>query len=330
MLPAVRKRIHRARGVELRNADQLHLTCGTWHPKPMALLRTPLITLASVALAVGVAWLSGGHALALGGVPVTLWAVLVAFGLNWVAFVPAAIATTERFYDATGALTFLSVTVLALLTVIANDQPLSVTRLVPAILIVVWALRLGTFLLRRVHRVGKDGRFDEMKQQPARFFVAWTAQGLWVFLTSSAAVLLIAGAQPEGGPSPWSFAGWALWLFGFGFEVVADQQKAAFQRRKENSGRFIDVGVWSLSRHPNYLGEILLWLGLFVSGVGVYSGGAWVVATSPLFVAVLLLKVSGVPLLEERADGRWGRDPSYQAYKAKTPVLVPRLWPRRG
>jgi steroid 5-alpha reductase family enzyme len=290
----------------------------------MNVVRAALVVLVSVAVAAGVAFVVGAHGVALAGVPVLVWIALACFAVNWLAFVPAAVMRTEHFYDLTGSLTYLTVVALALIATAAHGLVLDAARVVPAVLVVVWAVRLGTFLFGRVRRVGKDGRFDEMKQSPPRFLVAWTLQGLWVFLTSVAAVVLITTGRAQS-VTPVHVVGWLMWAAGFLIEVAADRQKAAFSANVENRGRFIDVGLWAWSRHPNYFGEIVLWLGVFVSGASTYAGGEWLAVLSPVFVALLLMKVSGVPLLEERADRRWGADERYQAYKARTPVLVPRL-----
>jgi steroid 5-alpha reductase family enzyme len=115
---------------------------------------------------------------------------------------------------------------------------------------------------------------------------------------------------------------------GFALEAVADQQKRRFRERPENAGRFIATGLWAWSRHPNYFGEILLWTGVALVALPALDG--WQLATllSPVFVTLLLTRVSGVPLLEERADARWGDDPEYLAYKKRTPLLVPRIGAR--
>lgn len=238
--------------------------------------------------------------------------------LQWVAFVPAYLARTERFYDLTGSLTYLSAVAAGLL--LAPDRGLR--EWVLAAMVAVWAARLGTFLARRIHKDGKDGRFDEIKQSAPRFFVAWTLQGLWVSLTALT-VLIVLTTPSDPGLGVLDAVGWTLWGLGFGLEVVADHQKSAFRAR--GTGRWIDEGVWSWSRHPNYLGEIVLWTGICVSAASTFSGWRWVGVVSPLFVTFLLTRVSGVPMLEERADGKWGGDPDYEAYKERVPVLLPRF-----
>jgi steroid 5-alpha reductase family enzyme len=129
----------------------------------------------------------------------------------------------------------------------------------------------------------------------------------------------------------WAALGVIVWLIGFAIEVVADTQKRRFRADPANAGRFISTGLWSRSRHPNYFGEILLWSGVALMAVPTLSGWRWVVLISPVFVWLLLTRVSGVPLLEARAAARFGDDLAYGAYVKHTPVLVPRLTnPTRG
>lgn len=244
---------------------------------------------------------------------------ILAFGINWIAFVPASRAKTERFYDLTGSLTYLTVTVVAILL---SDSP-DVRAVIVAALVTVWALRLGSFLFRRVRRDGRDGRFDEIKTNPLRFFSAWTIQGLWVLLTLACALAIITGAERKS-IGLVAILGIALWLAGFAVEVAADRQKAAFRKDPANEGRFITTGLWAWSRHPNYFGEILLWTGIAVMALPVLTGWRWVTLISPLFVYLLLTRVSGVPLLEKRAAKRWGDEEEFQRYTATTPVLFPR------
>lgn len=273
-----------------------------------------------VAISFSVAFALSSGAVQVGGIPTPFIAAGLALAINWVAFVPAAALKSERFYDLTGTLTYLTVTALALVTTY-RARGLTVVDLVTAALVVVWALRLGSFLVARIRHAGKDGRFDAMKERPARFFVAWTLQGLWVFLTVLAALAILTRAAPLPAISPAVVVGWAVWAVGFALEVVADRQKGAFSRREENKGRFITTGLWAWSRHPNYAGEILLWTGMCISAFDIARGPLLVVVLSPLFVFVLLRFISGVPLLEARADEKWGSEPAYQAYKAATPML---------
>ena len=268
-----------------------------------------------IGVLVALAGSSGG--LRWGGFPIFAWGALLVFLVQWVVFVPSWFAHTEHFFDLTGSLTYLAVVALTLLSR-GSVTPYS---LLVAAMVTAWALRLGAFLATRVRAAGSDSRFDAMKYRFAWFLMTWTLQGLWVLLTSGAALAAI--TSPEDRQiEAFALLGVALWAFGFGIEVVADEQKRRFRARPENLDRFITTGVWARSRHPNYFGEILLWFGVAVAAFPSLSGWSMVTLVSPLFVWLLLTRVSGVPLLEAAADRRWAGNPEYEAYKASTPVLL--------
>lgn len=268
-----------------------------------------------IGVLVALAGSSGG--LRWGGFPIFAWGALLVFLVQWVVFVPSWFAHTEHFFDLTGSLTYLAVVALTLLSR-GSVTPYS---LLVAAMVTAWALRLGAFLAARVRAAGSDSRFDAMKYRFAWFLMTWTLQGLWVLLTAGAALAAI--TSPEDRQiDAFALLGVALWAFGFGIEVAADEQKRRFRTRPENLDRFITTGVWARSRHPNYFGEILLWFGVAVAAFPSLSGWSMVTLVSPLFVWLLLTRVSGVPLLEAAADRRWAGNPEYEAYKASTPVLL--------
>ncbi|MBB3047811.1 steroid 5-alpha reductase family enzyme [Litorivivens lipolytica] len=286
-----------------------------------AIFRALIVILVSVGLALGLALVVDNSQQQLFGLPALVALALVALGIQWLVFIPSYLFQTEIYYDLTGSLTYLLVTGVAV-AFLAGSEP-SLRAVLLAALVVIWALRLGPFLFRRIKKAGKDGRFDEIKTRWPRFLVTWTLQGLWVFITLLAA--LVAITTPDAKPlGVTALIGFAMWLIGFTFEAVADAQKSAFNSDPANQGRFVDVGLWRWSRHPNYFGEILLWMGVAVIAAPVFQGLQWLALISPLFVIFLLMKVSGVPLLEKRADEKWGDSPEYQRYKKDVPVLLPR------
>jgi steroid 5-alpha reductase family enzyme len=252
----------------------------------------------------------------IGALPVFALCGALAFVINWLAFIPAALARTEHFYDLTGGITYVAVTAVAV--ALAGELDLRATLV--AAMVMAWALRLSTFLFLRISRAGKDSRFDEIKQKPVRFLMAWTLQGLWVLLTAAAALAVITGGQrvPLGAIG---ILGIVVWAVGMLIEIVADRQKSAFRADPGNEGKFINTGLWAWSRHPNYFGEILLWSGMAIVALPVLQGWQWATLISPVFVAVLLIKVSGIPLLEAKADKVWGGNEDYETYKRSTPVL---------
>ncbi len=252
---------------------------------------------------------------------ITLFALCGSLGfiLHWLAFIPAYWFQTEHYFDLTGAVSFIAATTVGYLL---NPAPDLRTTLL-SLLVILWALRLGSFLFVRVRRAGQDRRFNELKTRFWRFCFTWTLGGLWVFITLAAPLAAITAVDkvPMG---LLAIAGLLLWLGGFCIEVVADSQKSSFRSNPDNDQRFISSGLWAWSRHPNYFGEIVLWLGLALVAFPVLQGWQLVTMISPFFVILLLTRVSGIPLLERKADEKWGDDPAYQAYKQKTPVLIPR------
>lgn len=255
-----------------------------------------------------------------GGIPMFALAVAAAFLVQVIVFIPSAIARTERFFDATGSATFILVTIAVLLLSPDADA----RSIVLAVMVIAWAIRLGSFLAVRIHRSGTDDRFDDIKVSPLLFLRVWIMQGLWVSITAAAAWIAIS-ADDRVGFDAFAVIGLVVWVAGMALEIVADLQKSAFKADPANRGRFIRTGLWSRSRHPNYFGEILAWVGVAIVAAPVFEGWQWIGLLSPVFVVLLLTRVSGVPLLEKKADERWGGDADYEAYKTATPVLVPRL-----
>jgi steroid 5-alpha reductase family enzyme len=219
-----------------------------------------------------------------------------------------------------GSITYLSVSLLAvLLSPVVDARSWLLLGIIS-----IWTIRLGFFLFQRVRAAGEDRRFRDIKPSFARFLLTWTVQGLWVSLTIAAALAAIT-TMTRRDLGFIGLLGFLVWLIGFGIEVIADQQKSRFRADPNNSGNFINTGLWSWSRHPNYFGEILLWIGVTIIAIPVLSGWQWLTLISPLFVVVLLTRVSGVPMLEKSADEKWGGQADYEEYKARTSLLI--LWP---
>jgi steroid 5-alpha reductase family enzyme len=272
-----------------------------------------------------VAALAGAGTPHSGLLPASLWCALLAFGVQWLAFAWAYVKATETFFDLVGSLTYTAVIVMALVLSGSADA----RSLLLAACVVVWAARLGSFLFLRIRADGGDRRFDKLKTRFWPFLVTWSLQGFWVVSTACCALAAITSAQSK--PlDAWAAIGFALWLLGFALEVVADAQKRRFRLQPHNRGAFMHSGVWAYSQHPNYFGEIVLWVGVALIALPVLQGLQYVTLLSPLFVALLLIRVSGIPLLDRAAKKRWGEDADWQAYRANTPVLVPFLGSGRG
>ncbi len=279
-----------------------------------ALISLPIIILVGVGLAL--AGSQGGARFA--GIPVFGIGVALAFVMNWIAFIPAYIQQTEKFFDLMGGITFITVTVLTvILSPVVDGRSWLLLGMV-----VVWALRLSLFLYQRVHATGEDRRFRELKPSIPRFLLTWTLQGIWVSFSLAAALVAIT-SEKRLAIGAFAIIGFLVWAFGFIFEVISDSQKSKFKDNPENEGKFINTGLWSWSRHPNYFGEIVLWIGVAIVALPILQGWQWVALISPVFITLLLTKISGIPMLERRADEKWGDQEDYEDYKASTSILIP-------
>lgn len=283
-----------------------------------------LVLFVVAGLVMGLTWLIGLEGALWRAIPVTFVCAVLAFAINWAAALPAIAFRTETYFDLTGSLTYLTVVGVALLLAAPDGMRAQIV----AAMVAIWAVRLGFMLFTRIRRAGEDKRFREIKTNPVRFLGVWTLQAMWVTLTSACAVAVI--ALDDGLPLGVIFyVGAAMWAAGFLLEVVADSQKNAFRGKPENRERFITHGLWAWSQHPNYFGEILLWAGIAVIALPVLGGWSWAALISPVFVFLLLVRVSGIPTLDRAAQERWGDDPAYKDYTSQTSKLIP-LPPRRA
>ena len=240
------------------------------------------------------------------------------FLAQWLIFIPSYIFETEHYFDLTGSLTYVSVMLLAILFTV----DISLRDILLALFVWIWAFRLGSFLFIRVKKAGSDGRFDLMKKDFWWFLMTWTIQGLWVFLTLAMALAAIT-SESKMAIDIFAIVGTLIWIFGFSIEVIADQQKTNFKDDPANKDKFITVGLWSWSRHPNYFGEMVLWIGIALIAFPVLIGWQLIALISPIFVIFLLTRISGVTMLESRGYKKWGDDEEYKNYIKNTSVLIP-------
>ena len=274
-----------------------------------------LISVLSFAISYGIAYLTGSV--------IVKNAVLLAYVIHWVAYIPAYLFQTEKFYDLTGSVTYLSVVWFVFLS---SYQSISLNfgNLILVLLISIWTIRLGLFLFMRIHKAGEDKRFRTIKTSASQFFMTFTISGLWVTLCSMCA--LVAISSPEGlVMNALTYVGIILFIIGFGIEIVADNQKTAFRSIEANKDSFITSGLWSKSRHPNYFGEVLLWFAIAVISFSSLEGLQLITLISPIFTYILLVYVSGVRMLEDMNDKKWADDEQYKSYKKNTPMLFPKL-----
>ena len=251
------------------------------------------------------------------GLPLFAVCGVIGFVLHWTIFIPSYAFQTEHYFDLIGSLSYIATVITAILL----NPSLDIRDWIICSMIMLWAVRLGSFLFWRVKTVGQDKRFTVMKTKFTWFLLTWTLGGLWVLVTMAAGLAaLTSNTTIE--LNILGYIGIALWLFGFAVEVIADTQKSQFKKDPNNQGRFITSGLWSWSQHPNYFGEIILWFGLALLAFPVLSGWQLVTLVSPVFVYFLLTKVSGIPILDRMAIEKWGLDSEYIAYAKETSKLI--------
>ncbi len=245
--------------------------------------------------------------------------ILFVFGIsiavNIFFFIFAAKFKTDKVTDLSYGLSFIAV-ILATLLVSGN---FTLVNIVVSSMICLWAIRLAGFLFMRINKMKRDKRFDGIRENFWSFLKFWVLQALSVGIIILPAVLII--PKNENSLTVLSFIGLGLWIFGLVLEAVADQQKFNFKNKPENEGRFITTGVWKYSRHPNYLGEIMCWWGVFIFCISFLSGVELLSTISPLYITLLLLFVTGIPTIENK----YRDNDEYKRYAEKTGVLLPKI-----
>ena len=246
-------------------------------------------------------------------------AVLLAFLIHWLLFIPAYLLKTEKFFDLSGSFTYVSIVSYVLF--FNNNSENIIGNLILASFIIIWAVRLGSFLFFRIKKAGEDKRFRELKISFTRFFLVWNISGMWVSFCSMCAITAISsgnGVQLN----PLFYIGAVTFLVGFILEIVADHQKTAFRKDPKNKDKFINTGLWARSQHPNYVGEITLWAGIALISYSSLESWEYISLISPIFTYWLLVFVSGIPQLEESGEKKWGHLKAYQDYTKNTPKLI--------
>ena len=275
-------------------------------------------SLVVLSLSLLIATAANQESVSISGIPLFGFAVALTFIIQWIVFIPSFLNKTEHFFDLTGSLTFISVVLITLMLI----PEIYVRDIVIALLVVIWATRLGSFLFLRVRKDGGDGRFTIMKTKFWWFLMTWNIQGMWVFLSLAAGLAAMTSAEKVEADI-FLIVGLVVWVLGFSIEVISDGQKSKFRSKMENKDKFITSGIWSWSRHPNYFGEILLWCGITIIALPVLQGWQFITLISPIFIIILLTQISGVRLLELRGKKKWGENEEYRKYLRNTSVLIP-------
>ncbi len=251
-----------------------------------------------------------------------LEAFFCAIGFNILMFFPAYFFKTDKLTDISYALSFVLISIYLLFKYISTT---TIVDLVLYFMISIWALRLGSYLLYRIQKIKRDKRFDKIRSHFWKFLRFWLLQGFAVFIIFIPSIFVFRGQLLH-----FKFLSvFGIIIFGFGliYESVADWQKFKFILKSKSTTNFIHSGLWFYSRHPNYFGEICVWLGIYLYCICYVNGFLAVIGIiSPLFLFVLLRYVSGIPLLEKSAQKKLGKNKTYLNYVKSTPLLLPNFW----
>lgn len=258
--------------------------------------------------------------------PVIFGLVLVLV-INLIIFPIAYKLQTDKLTDITYALSFGILTVYGFMGGISIT---SVFKLMLSALLLAWAARLGLFLLDRVSKMGKDARFDNIRSQPIRFFKFFCLQAVssWII---SLPFLYRLFQDPSiksgvGDVTTTEWIGLTVALIGFTMETMADAQKSSFKSIAGNEKKVFYGGLFRIVQYPNYTGEILFWVGIFIACTSSLSGFRWFTISSPLIIILLLVFYSGIPSIEKARKKILKDDPEYQAYKRRTSKLIPGIF----
>lgn len=251
---------------------------------------------------------------------------LVIFVLQLIFFVYAVIQRTDKVTDLSYGLTFI---IASLASIYLAYEYISIFKWLLFLLILVWGLRLAIYLFIRILKTGKDIRFDGIREKPLKFAGFWILQAISIFviLLPTTYILLL---QQETHISTLSYIGFLIAILGIFLESVADIQKFVFKSKEENKNKWIQSGLWKYSRHPNYLGEMLMWLGVFIYALPYINDWGIFTVISPMYITYLLLFVTGIPTLEQRDMERYGGNEKYLEYVKSTGILLPKIFVKKN
>lgn len=244
---------------------------------------------------------------------------IISVAINLIFFLIAFSFKTDKVTDLSYSLSFF---ILAPVLIFSSGKGFVLQQLFLALAIMLWGFRLGVYLFSRILITKTDDRFDDKRNNPANLIRFWLLQtiAVWVIMLPFSLFLTRRNIDVK---NVFTYVGFAVYLLGFIVETISDAQKFQFKRQSENKGKWMQGGLWKYSRHPNYFGEILVWWGLFIVVLPHLSGLSFLTVSGPVFITLLLLFVSGIPLLEKAADKKHGQNPDYISYRDNTSLLIP-------
>ncbi len=252
---------------------------------------------------------------------VLIYSLAIIFFIQVLFFIFAALFKTDKVTDLAYGLTFVILSWILLIT----NNIFNLVNILLTLMITLWGIRLAGYLFYRILKIKKDNRFDGIRENFWKFAAFWIIQTIIIFAIMLP-VIFVLNNNSNSTLSFISIIGFFIWGIGFLVESIADQQKFSFKNNPKNKNKWIDTGLWHNSRHPNYFGEILCWIGVFIYSLPLLNylnNFTWISMISPLSIIITLLFFSGIPLLEKRADIEFGKNKKYLKYKNTTSVLIP-------
>jgi steroid 5-alpha reductase family enzyme len=247
-----------------------------------------------------------------------LFTLLISFAIQTFFFFFASLFKTDKLTDLSYGLSFIA---LAWYLLSRLDNP-ELHQIILTLMITLWGVRIVSYLFIRILKMGKDTRFDQLRNNVLEFAKFWILQALSVWIIMLPTIFVLTTTSDRG-CNIITFIGLMIFLFGLVIETVADWQKFVFKNKKSNRDKLITDGIWKYSRHPNYFGEMTLWWGIFIFSTNFMTkDDSWLVV-GPLFISFLLMFVSGIPLLEKKYDVKYKKNKKYRDYRKKTSLLIP-------
>lgn len=257
---------------------------------------------------------------------IMLWTILAIFLVFAIFYVISLFDKKVNTVDIAYGLGFM---VAAIVPWLLSDDPLYIVerKIIMTGLVILWGLRIAIFLTLRTfgkdEKTKEDRRFKTFRDQWGKtfwwrsFVQLYVSQVILVFIIGFP--VIVTTAQTSTGLEITDYVGIGIWVIGFFFEFTADFQMYFFKKNPANKGKIMTKGLWKISRHPNYFGEITMWFGIFILGLAPYGWLNFIGIISPILIALTLIFVSGIPLAEKRFEG----NNEFQEYKRKTSVLFP-------
>jgi steroid 5-alpha reductase family enzyme len=251
-----------------------------------------------------------------------------ALGGHWIGFIISQVIQSDKYFDITEDVTLLAVLCYIYQSIEGNP---SIRQQIVFGFALLWCVRLCAFVGYRVIIRGSDWRFDKLITSTSYNLFGWTSGGTWCFFNCFCLWMIAdcPGGVHEDNHSSFTFldiVGIIIFIIGFTVEIVSDIQKYKFNAKYSSgsNSKWIETGLWAYSRHPNYAGEISLWVGiaLICCGENISAFGVFASVVTPVW-SLFFLVFTSLMLLEKRADLKWGNLKAYNDYKRNTPVLFP-------